>query len=140
MRDVQDLEDEIKLQLRDLLRGLALSRESLRIQAKAVELAERRVESTRQFFELGRDNTSVRDLVEAQNDLIDARNALTNALIDYRVAEWQLQRDTGVLLPTPQGGWEPLAPDALDLLVRDARNQAYAWMPPTDTPPTGDQP
>jgi len=83
VRDVQALEDSIKGDIRDQLRTLLESREGLQIQATAVALAERRVESTRIFLDEGRAET--RDLLEAQDDLLSAQNALTSALVDYRV-------------------------------------------------------
>ncbi len=124
VRDVQELEDDIKQDLRDLLRRLVQQRESVRIQAQAVRLAERRVDSTRRFFEL-RGDVEVRDVVDAQNDLIDAQNALTNALVAYRVAEWELQRDTGLLTVGPDGAWATMDAESLADRVRAAREAAY---------------
>ena len=47
------------------------------------------------FFEAGR--SELRDLLEAQSALLTARNALTSAVINYRIAELQFQRDAGIL-------------------------------------------
>ena len=47
------------------------------------------------FFEAGR--SELRDLLEAQSALLTARNALTSAVINYRMAELQFQRDAGIL-------------------------------------------
>lgn len=112
VRDVQALEDRIKADVRERLRTLLNSREALRIQAAAVELASRRVDSTRAFLDLGRAQT--RDLLEAQDDLLDAQNALTSALVNYRIAELELQRDTGVLLVNEDALWTELDPASLD--------------------------
>ena len=38
-----------------------------------------------------------RDLLEAQNAQVSARNALTNNLVDYHLARLQLLRDIGML-------------------------------------------
>jgi outer membrane protein TolC len=114
IRDLQDLEDRIKADVRDRLRTLLNSREGLKIQAAAVLLAERRVESTRLFLETGRAQT--RDLLEAQEDLISAQNALTSALVSYRVAELELQRDTGVLQVDENALWTELDPAQLERL------------------------
>ena len=108
VREVQGLEDRIKLEVRDNLRGLLDSRESLRIQAQAVALARRRVDSTEAFFELGR--TEIRDVLEAQDALVSAQNALTSALVSYRVTELQLQADMGVLAVNHEGLWEEYEP------------------------------
>lgn len=109
VRDYQELEDQIKLEIRDHLRRLLESRESVRIQAEAVRLARRRVESTDLFLQAGR--AQVRDLLEAQEALISAQNALTAALVQYRVAEWALQRDLGVLEVDETGLWKEYDPE-----------------------------
>ena len=122
VRRVQALEDQIKLDIRDRLRTLLVSREGLRIQAIAVALAERRVDSTRLFLERG--DAQTRDLLEAQDDLITAQNALTAALVDYRVAELQLQRDMGVLNVDERALWTEFDPKTL------------VESPPAETSPT----
>lgn len=114
VRDLQALEDQIKAEVRDRLRVLLTSREGLKIQAAAVRLAERRVESTRLFLETGRAQT--RDLLEAQEDLISAQNALTSALVSYRVAELELQRDMGVLQVDENALWTELDPAMIEAL------------------------
>ena len=83
-------------------------RESLLIQARSVKLAQKRVESTNLFLEAGR--AQIRDLLEAQEALLSAQNALTAAIINYRVAELQLQRDMGVLKISEKGLWQEYSP------------------------------
>ena len=39
----------------------------------------------------------LRDVTEAQDALLEARNALSAAAVDYRLAELDFMRDTGVL-------------------------------------------
>jgi len=112
VRDLQALEDSIKADVRERLRTLLNSREALRIQAASVELATRRVASTRAFLDLGRAQT--RDLLEAQDDLLTAQNALTGALISYRIAELELQRDAGVLMVNEDALWTEYDPGSLD--------------------------
>lgn len=109
-RDFQSQEDQVKSEVRDGLRNLVESRESLRIQAQAVALAERRVESTELFLQAGR--AEIRDLLDAQESLLTAQNALTAALIDYRLGEIELQRDMGVLMVAPDGTWTEFDPEA----------------------------
>jgi outer membrane protein TolC len=108
-RSVQELEDQIKLQIRDALRGLLAARESYRIQRQAVTVAERRVESTHLFLEAGR--AEIRDVLEAQESLVSAQDALTAALVTYRVAELALQRDMGVLEVDEKGNWHEYNPE-----------------------------
>ena len=83
VRDAQELEDRIKLEIRNNLRSLLEARETVRIQAEAVKVAQRRVTSTDLFLQAGR--AEVRDVLEAQEALISAQNALTSALVRYRV-------------------------------------------------------
>ena len=53
----------------------------------------------------------VRDLLDAQEDFVDAQNALTNALVNYRVSELELQRDMGLLSVDEKGLWIEYAPE-----------------------------
>jgi outer membrane protein TolC len=110
VRDAQQLEDEIKLEVRDALRNLIQFRESFRIQNKAVRLAEQRVKSTQLFLQLGLQGTQIRDVLEAQEALVSAQNARTAALVNYRLAELQLQRDMGVLSIGNDGLWREWNP------------------------------
>lgn len=103
VRAVQDLEDRVKLDVRGDLRNLLQTRESFRIQTMAVELAARRVRSTQVFLEAGR--AEIRDLLEAQSALVSAQDDLTAALVGYRVAELQIQRDMDVLDVNEKGLW-----------------------------------
>jgi outer membrane protein TolC len=108
VRDLQELEDEIKLAARDRLSELLEAREAIQIQAMAVAVAERRVDSTSLFLEAGR--AEIRDVLEAQESLVSAQNALTAALVNYRVGELALQRDLGVLAVNEKGLWQEYTP------------------------------
>jgi len=103
VRNLQAVEDQVKLDVRDGIRSLEEAHESVTIQAEAVRLAERRVNSTDLFFQAGR--AEIRDLLDAQEDLVSAQNALTAALVNYRIAELELERDTGRLRISPDGVW-----------------------------------
>lgn len=103
VRDYQQVEDGIKLDIREGIRSLRAAREDIGIQRNAVTLADRRVESTQLFLNLER--AQVRDLLDAQSDLLDARNAYTAAQVDYRIAFLALQRDLGLLEVDEDGLW-----------------------------------
>ncbi|MDO3379910.1 TolC family protein [Geoalkalibacter halelectricus] len=103
VRALQEQEDRVKGDVRNRLRDLVEFREGLHIQAQAVRVAQRRVESTSLFLQAGR--AEIRDLLEAQEALVSAQNALTTALVNYRVAELELQRDMGVLSVDEKGLW-----------------------------------
>ena len=111
VRDVQILEDEIKLSIRNELRTLLESRESLNIQAQSVVVAQKRVRSSNLFLEAGK--AEIRDLLEAQDALLSAQNSLTAAVIGYRVAELELQRDVGLLEVDAQGLWREFSPEEI---------------------------
>lgn len=112
VRSLQELEDRIKLEIRNHLRTLQEERESLRIQARSVNLAEQRVESTNLNLQAGR--IEIRDLLEAQEDLLSAQNALTAAMVNYRIAELELQRDLGVLEVNHEGMWVEYDPEVIN--------------------------
>jgi outer membrane protein TolC len=103
VRDYQEQEDRVKLDVRDRLRELLEAREGVRTQTMAVAVARRRVASTELFLRAGR--AQIRDLLEAQEDLLTASNALSAARVNYRVAELALQRDMGVLHVDEEGLW-----------------------------------
>jgi len=109
VRDAQELEDRIKLEIRNNLRSLLAARESVRIQAQAVQVAQGRVTSTELFLRANR--AEVRDVLEAQEDLLSAQNALTAALIQYRVAELEMQRDLAILEVDEKGLWRERFPE-----------------------------
>jgi outer membrane protein TolC len=112
IRDVQGLEDEIKLSIRKRLRDMYESRESLKIQARALFLARKRVKSTSLFYEAGR--AQIRDVLEAQEALINAKNGLTSAVAAYRIAELEFQRDTGLLKINDKGLWKEYIPEDIE--------------------------
>jgi outer membrane protein TolC len=103
VREVEVLEDQIKAEVRQSLRTLAQARENIRIQGRAVEVAQRRVDSTELFLQAGR--AQIRDVLEAQEALVSARDGFTSAVVTYRVTELELQRDMGVLRVDADGVW-----------------------------------
>jgi len=109
LRDTQSLEDDIKLQIRNELRDMLELRENLAIQVQSVFVAEKRVNSVNLFLEAGR--AEIRDLVDAQDALLAAQISLTSAVVDYRVAELQIQRDMGVLQVNENGIWQEYTPE-----------------------------
>jgi len=113
VRSLQDVEDSVKFDVRSVLRDLIEFRETIKIQAEAVRVAQRRVDSTNLFLQAGR--AEIRDLLEAQNALNSAQNSLTNAVVSYRIGELELQRDLGVLEVGNNGLWEEFDPGSIDI-------------------------
>lgn len=108
VRNVQAMEDQVKLDIRNGLSRLLEARESIQIQAQSVTVARRRVDSTNLFLEAGR--AEIRDVLEAQSSLLSAQNALTAALVSYRINELALQRDLGLLEVNDRGLWQEYTP------------------------------
>lgn len=100
-RSAEQLADQITADLRASLRQARTRRKAVDIQSNAVRLAERRVESATLSLEAGRATT--RDILEAQQALVDARNALTTARVDYFLSQLALWRDMELLRVKPEG-------------------------------------
>ncbi|MEZ5978931.1 MAG: TolC family protein [Planctomycetota bacterium] len=94
-RGAEEFADSVTVAVRDALRNLASRAEAFSIQDRSAQLAERRVASASRNLEAGRAQT--RDLLESQQSLLDARNARTRALIDFRLAQLGFWRDLEVL-------------------------------------------
>lgn len=107
-RSVQTLEDQIKAAIRSELRTLIESRESLKISAQSVVIAENSVANAQLQLEAGR--LQIRDLLDTQDQLLAAQLGLTAAIIRYRTAELQLQRDLDLLTITREGLLQEFSP------------------------------
>jgi outer membrane protein TolC len=94
-RDVEALEDSIVASVRDAWRSLETARRSYQNQAEAVRVALGRSESADMSFDAGR--ADARDVLFAQEALVESRNLLTRALVEHAVARMELERDTGTL-------------------------------------------
>ncbi|MDD5706294.1 MAG: TolC family protein, partial [Kiritimatiellae bacterium] len=107
-RAVETAEDEAKSAVRDGLRSLRSAWSSFSIQAEAVRVAMRRVRSTSLFQQAGR--AEVRDVLEAEDALLNARNALVAAIVRYRMAGLELRRDMALLDISEEGVWRETEP------------------------------
>ncbi len=106
VRSAQQVEDGVKADVLRRLRALRTAGDDLRIQFESIRVANRRVEAASLLVELGRGNT--RDITDALDDLTDAEDDFTQSLVDYRLAELELQRDTGVLSVGADGLYEEI--------------------------------
>jgi outer membrane protein TolC len=100
-RAAEESSDRVCSQIRDARRRLEASRQSFDIQTGAVSLAQRRVESATLNLEAGRSNT--RDLLEAQESLIEAENAAASAQTDFILAGLAYYRDMELLRVSDSG-------------------------------------
>jgi outer membrane protein TolC len=105
-RNLEEREDRIRLQILDGLRDLTAARLSYGNQVESVKVAELRVRSNNLFMQSGR--SSMRDVLEAEDSLLRARNALVSALIAWRVSDLELRRDMGVLAVEENGLWKAM--------------------------------
>lgn len=110
-RRAEETEDQIKAQVRDAARGLAQAHQTFAIQRQAVAVAQRRVDSADLFLQAGR--AHIRDLLEAQEALVSAQNALAAATVARRVAELTLLRELERLRVDDDGQWRE-ADDVLE--------------------------
>ncbi|MEO7300085.1 MAG: TolC family protein [Verrucomicrobiota bacterium] len=106
-RELVLAEDNIKLQINDDWRTLDQAKRNFEISELGVQLAARRVEEQQLRAELGRG--TARDLVDAQNDLINSKNERTTALVSHTIARLRFWRDMGILMIKDNGQWEELS-------------------------------
>ncbi len=99
-RTLEAEEDTVKQSVRSGLRNLVAARASYVNERESVKVARRRVESNALFMQSGR--SSMRDVLEAEDDLLDAMCA---ALIDWRMCDLELRRDMGILRVAESGVW-----------------------------------
>jgi outer membrane protein TolC len=103
-REHEQASDVIALEVRRAHRDLVEAAERYRVQAESVKLAQKRFDNT--FLLLQYRRASTRRVLNAHDDLFDARNEATDALVDYTIATLNFYRDTGVLQVRPDGMWE----------------------------------
>ncbi len=104
-REVYIQKDRIIRSLRSVWRRLNSSAQNYEIQKLSFELAEKRIESTELLFEAGR--IDIRELLDARDALVVARNALTVALVDHRINWLKLLYQLEDLPVDPVTLWSP---------------------------------
>ena len=100
-RNHQEFEDTVRADVRRALRRIAEQDNLRTIRALSVAENERRVEAARAQFDLGKSTNQ--DVVDAENDLLRARNEYAAAVAAYRVAILEFRRDTGTLRVSDDG-------------------------------------
>jgi outer membrane protein TolC len=96
--------DEVKLEVRNSYRTLQESAALYVIQQHSLELAQSRVESVSMLLQAGRAET--RDLLDAQQSLLDAQNGLTSAIVNHAIAKLNFFTNIDILQVRPNGLWE----------------------------------
>ena len=103
-REYEQMADWVTLEIRQAYRDLTEAAERHRVQLESLKLAEKRFKDTYLLLRYGR--ASSRRVLNAQDDLFDAQNAATEALVAYTIAILNFYRDTGVLHVRPDGMWQ----------------------------------
>lgn len=94
-RRTEERRDQIRLEVRESFSQLRTQQTAVEIERQNIEIAERRVTNATLLFRSGR--LSNRDVIEAENQLLDARNAFVQALVDYEIQRLTLLRNIGLL-------------------------------------------
>lgn len=95
--------EQVRLEVRQARRDLMEAHTSYTIQQTSLKLAESRVDMQMILLQEGR--STARDYLVAQEDLLEAQNARTAALVDFTLASLRFYRDTGLLQVRPDGLW-----------------------------------
>ena len=119
VREYQSQEDTLKQTIRSDMRSLSQTKDNLKIQYMAMNLAERRVRNQEILLQAGRADMTV--MLEAQDSLVSAKNSLYSAMINYKNQELALQRDLGLLQVSADGTWKEADLVALGIVVRSER-------------------
>lgn len=122
VREYQSQEDTLKQTIRSDMRSLSQTKDNLKIQYMAMNLAERRVRNQEILLQAGRADMTV--MLEAQDSLVSAKNSLYSAMINYKNQELALQRDLGLLEVSSDGSWKEADLVALGIVVRPDRKSS----------------
>ncbi|MGB0716798.1 MAG: TolC family protein [Phycisphaerae bacterium] len=97
-------QDTVRADVRRALRQIVRNRDVRDIQALNVQENELRRDASLAQYNLGK--ASNQDVIDAENELLQAQDSLANAIADYRTAILQFRLDTGTLLVSDEGTWD----------------------------------
>lgn len=103
-RQYDKARDDIELTIKNDYRRVIETAQRYRIQKMSLDLAQRRVDNQKLLLDVGRG--TVRQLLDSQDSLVDAQNALTGALINHTIEKLNFYTDVGILQVKPDGMWE----------------------------------
>lgn len=103
LRRFDEFEDNLIVNLRNRFRSLRRIELSLEIQRESIHDEERNHVIAGILFDRG--ENSNRDVVEAQESLLVAQNALVNEQVSYEIERLNLLRDMGILFIDENGMW-----------------------------------
>jgi outer membrane protein TolC len=132
-RDFEDLRDRVLIDVREDVRSIRTAQVSLRIQEESIELAQRRLDLASELLRQGgaggggaTRRGDARDVVEAQQALIQAQDAYEVARAQLQIQVLQFLRDTGTLRVDPSAGLigRAMAPQARPITDRTREEPA----------------
>ena len=103
-RSLEEFEDQLQVEIRSSFRELERRLQSLEIQRQLIEDQTKNVRIAELRFERG--ELPNRDVVEANQSLLDAQNALIDEQVNYEIARLELLRDLGILFVGEDGMWK----------------------------------
>jgi len=103
-REYEQASDTVALEVRTAYRDLVEASQRYKINFEALKMAQKRFKDA--FLLMQYSRASSRRVLDAQNNLFDAQNAATEALVNYMVATLNFYRDTEALQVRPDGMWE----------------------------------
>jgi outer membrane protein TolC len=103
-RSLEEFEDNLRVEIHSAFRELERRLESLAIQRQLIEDQTKNLRIAELLFERG-DNEN-RDVIEANQSLLDAQNALIDEQVSYEIARLRLMRDLGILFVDETGMWK----------------------------------
>ena len=109
VREKELAEDLIKLEITESKRNLDQAKRQFEINELGVTLSQNRVEEEQLRLEIGLG--LVRDLVDAQTDLINALNQRASTLVNHTVGRFNFWLDMGILTIEENGKWKKVRND-----------------------------
>ena len=106
-RSLEEFEDNITLQVRQSWRAREQARYSYTIEMSRLELSQRRVEQEDILRDIGQG--TVLNRIDAQNALTNAKNGVSQSLVNYTTACLRLWYDMGILYIQENGQWEEVS-------------------------------
>lgn len=103
LRSFDEFKDSLVVGVVSSLRALKRQRRTLEIKEQQIEDAARNVRIAELRFERG--EIGNRDLLENQQNLLDARNALIDEKVNYEITRLELLKDLGILFIDERGMW-----------------------------------
>jgi len=102
-RSYIDTQDDIVASVRQSVRAIRSAELTLEIQRSQIDLAQKRLDFSTELLVQGRADDS-RDVVDAQNALLQAQDQYARARADLQIQILQFLRDTGTLRVDPDAG------------------------------------